>query len=53
MAGIALGVAGLIVVLSVMNGFQHKLRAHILAVVSHVQSSARADVSTTGRASGR
>jgi lipoprotein-releasing system permease protein len=37
MAGIALGVAALIVVLSVMNGFQEELRARILAVVSHVQ----------------
>ncbi len=37
MAGIALGVAALIVVLSVMNGFQHELRSRILAVVSHVQ----------------
>ncbi|MDX1376217.1 MAG: lipoprotein-releasing ABC transporter permease subunit [Burkholderiales bacterium] len=37
MAGIALGVAALIVVLSVMNGFQHELRARILSVVSHVQ----------------
>jgi len=37
MAGIALGVAALIVVLSVMNGFQQELRARILAVVSHVQ----------------
>ncbi len=37
MAGIALGVAALIVVLSVMNGFQHELRARILAVVSHLQ----------------
>ena len=39
MAGIALGVAALIVVLSVMNGFQQELRARILAVVSHVQLS--------------
>jgi len=39
MAGIALGVAALIVVLSVMNGFQQELRARILAVVSHVQIS--------------
>ncbi|HEU4645120.1 MAG TPA: lipoprotein-releasing ABC transporter permease subunit [Burkholderiales bacterium] len=39
MAGIALGVAALIVVLSVMNGFQHELRTRILAVVSHVQLS--------------
>jgi lipoprotein-releasing system permease protein len=39
MAGIALGVAALIVVLSVMNGFQHELRSRILSVVSHVQLS--------------
>ncbi len=32
-----LGVAALIVVLSVMNGFQRELRATILGVVSHVQ----------------
>ena len=37
MIGIALGVAALIVVLSVMNGFQKELRATILGVVSHVQ----------------
>src|SRR5947207_13011443 len=37
MAGIALGVAALIVVLSVMNGFQTELRARILGVASHVQ----------------
>ena len=37
MAGIALGVAALIVVLSVMNGFQKELRARILGVASHVQ----------------
>jgi len=36
-AGIALGVAALIVVLSVMNGFQKELRARILGVASHVQ----------------
>lgn len=39
MAGIALGVAALIVVLSVMNGFQTELRARILGVASHVQIS--------------
>jgi lipoprotein-releasing system permease protein len=39
MFGIALGVAALIVVLSVMNGFQTELRSRILAVVSHVQIS--------------
>ncbi|MEK6245898.1 MAG: lipoprotein-releasing ABC transporter permease subunit [Pseudomonadota bacterium] len=39
MAGIALGVAALIVVLSVMNGFQKELRVRILGVASHVQIS--------------
>ena len=39
MLGIALGVAALIVVLSVMNGFQTELRDRILAVVSHIQIS--------------
>ncbi len=37
MLGIGLGVAALIVVLSVMNGFQKELRATILGVVSHIQ----------------
>ncbi len=37
MAGIALGVAALIVVLSVMNGFQTEIRTRILGVASHVQ----------------
>ncbi|OQA33486.1 MAG: Lipoprotein-releasing system transmembrane protein LolE [Betaproteobacteria bacterium ADurb.Bin341] len=35
--GIALGVAALIVVLSVMNGFQKELRTRILGVASHIQ----------------
>ncbi len=39
MAGIALGVAALVVVLSVMNGFQREVRARILGVVAHVQVS--------------
>ncbi len=39
MLGIALGVAALIVVLSVMNGFQQELRTRILGVASHVQVS--------------
>ena len=38
--GIALGVAALIVVMSVMNGFQSELRERILGVVSHIQVSA-------------
>ena len=41
MCGIALGVAALIVVLSVMNGFQKELRTRILGVASHVQVSGR------------
>jgi lipoprotein-releasing system permease protein len=39
MLGMALGVAALIVVLSVMNGFQKEVRARILSVVSHIQIS--------------
>src|SRR6476661_8943845 len=39
MVGIAVGVMALIVVLSVMNGFQKELRARILGVASHVQIS--------------
>ena len=39
MAGIGLGVAALIVVLSVMNGFQKELRTRILGVASHIQIS--------------
>lgn len=43
MLGLALGVAALIVVLSVMNGFQKELRERILGVVSHVQISSQSD----------
>jgi lipoprotein-releasing system permease protein len=39
MLGLALGVAALIIVLSVMNGFQQELRERILGVVSHIQVS--------------
>ncbi len=37
MLGIALGVAALIIVLSVMNGFQKEVRDRMLAVVSHIE----------------
>ena len=37
MAGIALGVAALITVLSVMNGFQKEVRDRMLGVLSHVE----------------
>lgn len=39
MLGIALGVMALIVVLSVMNGFENELRSRILGMVSHVTVS--------------
>lgn len=39
MVGIALGVAALIIVLSVMNGFQKELRDRILGVASHLEIS--------------
>ena len=35
--GIALGVAALIIVLSVMNGFQKEVRDRMLSVVSHIE----------------
>jgi lipoprotein-releasing system permease protein len=39
MAGIALGVAALIIVLSVMNGFTKEVRDRMLSVLSHVEVS--------------
>ncbi|MBV8124833.1 MAG: lipoprotein-releasing ABC transporter permease subunit [Burkholderiaceae bacterium] len=39
MLGIALGVAALIIVLSVMNGFQREVRDRMLSVISHVELS--------------
>ena len=41
MLGIALGVAALIIVLSVMNGFQKEVRDRMLGVVSHIEVYAR------------
>lgn len=43
MGGIALGVMALIVVLSVMNGFQEELRARILGVAAHLEISGPGD----------
>ena len=40
MLGIALGVAALIIVLSVMNGFQKEVRDRMLSVISHVEVQA-------------
>jgi lipoprotein-releasing system permease protein len=37
MLGIAFGVAALIVILSVMNGFQEEIRTKILSMISHVE----------------
>ena len=52
MLGIALGVAALIIVLSVMNGFQKEVRDRMLGVVSHIeiyapQGAALPDVNRT------
>ena len=44
MLGIALGMTALIVVLSVMNGFQKEIRTRILGVASHVQISGEDNV---------
>ena len=54
MLGIALGVAALIIVLSVMNGFQKEVRDRMLGVVSHIEvfapgGQALADVDLTLR----
>ena len=50
MIGIAVGVWALIVVLSVMNGFQKEVRTRILGVVSHVQLSGANNILAEWRA---
>ncbi len=40
MLGVAIGVAVLIVVLSVMNGFETELRSRILSITSHATLAA-------------
>jgi lipoprotein-releasing system permease protein len=54
MLGIALGVAALIIVLSVMNGFQKEVRDRMLSVIAHVEfvdprGNALADWQATAR----
>ena len=54
MLGIGLGVAALIIVLSVMNGFQKEVRDRMLSVVSHIEvyatgGQALPDLATTLR----
>ncbi len=50
MAGVAIGVAVLIVVLSVMNGFEREVRERILSLTSHASISAlELPASATGR----
>jgi lipoprotein-releasing system permease protein len=44
MVGIALGVASLIIVLSVMNGFQKEVRDKMLSVLSHVEIRAQGGI---------
>lgn len=44
--GITLGVAALIIVLSVMNGFQREIRSKIIGVTSHMQVMSIGDVFT-------
>jgi len=50
MAGIALGVMALIVVLSVMNGFQHEVRDRMLSVLPHVEISSESGTLADWRA---
>ncbi len=51
MLGIALGVAALIIVLSVMNGFQKEVRDRMLSVIAHVEVfDARGDALADWRA---
>ena len=51
--GVAVGVAALIVILSVMNGFEGELRDRLLALSSDARVSVSAGESRTGAAEGR
>ena len=46
LAGVCLGVAALITILSVMNGFEGELRSRLLALAAHATLPAPADVAT-------
>ena len=50
LSGIGLGVAALIVILSVMNGFESELRIRLLSIGAHASLSDRADGLTDWRA---
>jgi lipoprotein-releasing system permease protein len=56
LAGVCLGVAALITILSVMNGFEGELRSRLLALAAHASLPAEADpaglVALAGRARG-
>ncbi|WP_035054177.1 lipoprotein-releasing ABC transporter permease subunit [Andreprevotia chitinilytica] len=52
-AGIALGVAALIIVLSVMNGFQEEVRNRILGMAAHVQITGADNTLTDWRATAK
>ena len=53
MLGIALGVAALIIVLSVMNGFQKEVRDRMLGFVSHIEIFAPRPLARERRTAGR
>ena len=48
MIGLALGVAVLIVVLSVMNGFEEELRTRILSLTAHATIAGLGDLAMNG-----
>ncbi len=52
-AGIALGVAALIIVISVMNGFQKEVRDRMLSVLSHIEVYSYAPLDDWSAVAGR